>query len=148
MIYKFIQYTVLFLIISYFFAISLVFALNKMYTNLVFLCISCFWYRNIFSKKDGNCIAMKLTCLLYDLQADLVLFTGMLIPLLVVSKWCNLYTVDFIMLGKIVKFFFFISGDFGNENVELVRSISNLKLPKAMILGNHDSWTTQTFSEK
>ncbi|XP_074570753.1 uncharacterized protein LOC141827417 isoform X2 [Curcuma longa] len=40
------------------------------------------------------------------------------------------------------------TGDFGNENVELVRSISNLKLPKAMILGNHDSWTTQTFSEK
>ncbi|XP_042422798.1 uncharacterized protein LOC122010358 isoform X1 [Zingiber officinale] len=40
------------------------------------------------------------------------------------------------------------TGDFGNENVELVRSISNLKLPKAVILGNHDSWTTQTFSEK
>ncbi|XP_042465603.1 uncharacterized protein LOC122048060 [Zingiber officinale] len=39
-------------------------------------------------------------------------------------------------------------GDFGYENVELVRSISNLKLPKAVILGNHDSWTTQTFSEK
>ncbi|KAG6523094.1 hypothetical protein ZIOFF_012947 [Zingiber officinale] len=40
------------------------------------------------------------------------------------------------------------AGDFGYENVELVRSISNLKLPKAVILGNHDSWTTQTFSEK
>ncbi|CAD5186294.1 unnamed protein product [Musa acuminata subsp. malaccensis] len=40
------------------------------------------------------------------------------------------------------------SGDFGNENVELVRSISSLKFPKAAILGNHDCWTTQKFSEK
>nr|XP_009380800.1 PREDICTED: uncharacterized protein LOC103969096 [Musa acuminata subsp. malaccensis] len=40
------------------------------------------------------------------------------------------------------------TGDFGNENVELVRSISSLKFPKAAILGNHDCWTTQKFSEK
>ncbi|WOL08651.1 hypothetical protein Cni_G17404 [Canna indica] len=40
------------------------------------------------------------------------------------------------------------TGDYGNENVELVRSISNLKFPKAAILGNHDCWTTQKFSEK
>ncbi|KAI3997905.1 hypothetical protein MKX01_036807 [Papaver californicum] len=40
------------------------------------------------------------------------------------------------------------TGDFGNENVELVRSVSELKLPKAVILGNHDCWTTQQFSQK
>ncbi|KAI7728547.1 hypothetical protein M8C21_001065, partial [Ambrosia artemisiifolia] len=40
------------------------------------------------------------------------------------------------------------SGDFGNENVELVRSIAALKMAKAAILGNHDAWNTQNFSEK
>jgi hypothetical protein len=40
------------------------------------------------------------------------------------------------------------AGDYGNENVELVRSISNLKMPKAAILGNHDCWNTHQFSEK
>ncbi|XP_078157946.1 calcineurin-like metallo-phosphoesterase superfamily protein [Carex rostrata] len=40
------------------------------------------------------------------------------------------------------------TGDYGNENVELVRSISNLKMPKAAILGNHDCWHTHQFSEK
>ncbi|XP_026426884.1 uncharacterized protein LOC113322913 isoform X2 [Papaver somniferum] len=40
------------------------------------------------------------------------------------------------------------TGDFGNENVELVKSVSELKLPKAVILGNHDCWTTQQFSQK
>ncbi|OVA01351.1 hypothetical protein BVC80_1797g40 [Macleaya cordata] len=40
------------------------------------------------------------------------------------------------------------AGDFGNENVELVRSVANLKLAKAVILGNHDSWKTHQFSEK
>ncbi|CAN1745967.1 hypothetical protein LINPERHAP1_LOCUS2631 [Linum perenne] len=40
------------------------------------------------------------------------------------------------------------TGDFGNENVELVQSIADLKFPKAAILGNHDSWTTQKFSSK
>ncbi|XP_010265658.1 PREDICTED: uncharacterized protein LOC104603343 isoform X2 [Nelumbo nucifera] len=38
--------------------------------------------------------------------------------------------------------------DFGNENVELVRSIADLKIAKAVILGNHDSWNTQQFSKK
>ncbi|EYU23659.1 hypothetical protein MIMGU_mgv1a026189mg [Erythranthe guttata] len=38
------------------------------------------------------------------------------------------------------------TGDFGNENVDLVRSISNLDFPKAIILGNHDAWRTQKFS--
>ncbi len=32
------------------------------------------------------------------------------------------------------------AGDFGEENVELVRDISNLDFPKAVILGNHDAW--------
>ncbi|XP_072981052.1 uncharacterized protein [Typha angustifolia] len=40
------------------------------------------------------------------------------------------------------------TGDYGNENVELVRSISNLNLPKAAILGNHDCWNTHQFSQK
>lgn len=40
------------------------------------------------------------------------------------------------------------TGDFGNENVKLVRSIAALKMAKAAILGNHDAWNTQSFSEK
>jgi uncharacterized protein (TIGR04168 family) len=35
-------------------------------------------------------------------------------------------------------------GDFGNESVEVVRAISQLDLPKAAILGNHDAWFTAT----
>ncbi|MGF1478867.1 MAG: TIGR04168 family protein [Cyanophyceae cyanobacterium] len=31
-------------------------------------------------------------------------------------------------------------GDFGNEAVDVVRSIAALDLPKAAILGNHDAW--------
>ncbi len=33
-------------------------------------------------------------------------------------------------------------GDFGNESVEIVRQIAALNIPKAAILGNHDSWYT------
>ncbi|KAM7268156.1 hypothetical protein ACFE04_010322 [Oxalis oulophora] len=40
------------------------------------------------------------------------------------------------------------TGDFGNENVELVESIARLDFPKAVILGNHDAWGTQQFSSK
>ncbi|KAL5700168.1 hypothetical protein ACHQM5_025649 [Ranunculus cassubicifolius] len=40
------------------------------------------------------------------------------------------------------------TGDFGNENVQLVRSIAKLEIAKAAILGNHDSWTTHQFSGK
>ncbi|XP_006656708.2 uncharacterized protein LOC102719776 [Oryza brachyantha] len=40
------------------------------------------------------------------------------------------------------------TGDYGNENVQLVKSISELQLPKAAILGNHDCWHTYQFSEK
>lgn len=39
-------------------------------------------------------------------------------------------------------------GDFGNENVEIVQSVAELEFPKAVILGNHDSWKTQEFSGK
>lgn len=39
-------------------------------------------------------------------------------------------------------------GDFGDENVEVVRSIANLEFAKAVILGNHDSWFTRQFSER
>ncbi len=35
-------------------------------------------------------------------------------------------------------------GDFGNEAVEVVRSVSQIDLPKAVILGNHDAWFTAT----
>ena len=35
-------------------------------------------------------------------------------------------------------------GDFGNEAVEIVRSIAALDLPKAVVLGNHDAWYTAT----
>ena len=31
-------------------------------------------------------------------------------------------------------------GDFGNESVEVVRSISAVETPKATIMGNHDAW--------
>lgn len=31
-------------------------------------------------------------------------------------------------------------GDFGNESVEVVRRIAALEMPKAAIMGNHDSW--------
>lgn len=34
------------------------------------------------------------------------------------------------------------AGDFGNENVDVVRDVSKLDLPKAAILGNHDCWQT------
>ncbi|ONK59560.1 uncharacterized protein A4U43_C08F7720 [Asparagus officinalis] len=40
------------------------------------------------------------------------------------------------------------TGDYGNENVELVRSISILDIPKSVILGNHDAWRTHQFSER
>lgn len=33
-------------------------------------------------------------------------------------------------------------GDFGNESVEVVRTIASLDLPKAAIMGNHDAWYT------
>ncbi|XP_039071530.1 uncharacterized protein LOC120218699 isoform X2 [Hibiscus syriacus] len=39
-------------------------------------------------------------------------------------------------------------GDFDNENDKLVQNVAVLKLPKAVILGNHDSWSTQQFSSK
>lgn len=35
-------------------------------------------------------------------------------------------------------------GDFGNESVEVVRSIAALDLPKAAIFGNHDAWYSAT----
>ncbi|KAK9101783.1 hypothetical protein Sjap_019037 [Stephania japonica] len=40
------------------------------------------------------------------------------------------------------------TGDFGEENLELVRSVAELQMPKAVILGNHDCWWTSKFSEK
>ncbi|KAI6682425.1 hypothetical protein NL676_036306 [Syzygium grande] len=40
------------------------------------------------------------------------------------------------------------TGDFGDENVEVVRSVAKLEFAKAVILGNHDSWFTQQYSGK
>ncbi|KAL6226167.1 hypothetical protein ACLB2K_000131 [Fragaria x ananassa] len=39
-----------------------------------------------------------------------------------------------------------MAGDFGEENIELVRSVANLEFSKAVILGNHDAWHTKKFS--
>ncbi|ACB49439.1 metallophosphoesterase [Crocosphaera subtropica ATCC 51142] len=33
-------------------------------------------------------------------------------------------------------------GDFGNESVPVVRKISEVSIPKAVIMGNHDAWYT------
>ncbi|KAH9806418.1 calcineurin-like metallo-phosphoesterase superfamily protein [Citrus sinensis] len=81
------------------------------------------------------------------LKPDLVLFTGMFSsPFLF---------INLILLGACIFVFFsdgFILfapmplGDFGNENVEIVQSVAELEFPKAVILGNHDSWKTQEFS--
>lgn len=35
-------------------------------------------------------------------------------------------------------------GDFGNESVEVVRQVAAIKLPKAVMLGNHDAWYSAT----
>lgn len=53
-------------------------------------------------------------------------------------------------IGRIISSLHFVlaSGDFGNENVDLVRSIADLEITKAVILGNHDAWNTQKFSGK
>ncbi|XP_010536988.1 PREDICTED: uncharacterized protein LOC104811841 isoform X2 [Tarenaya hassleriana] len=40
------------------------------------------------------------------------------------------------------------TGDFGEENVPLVQSVSLLPFPKAVILGNHDAWYTHDLSRQ
>ncbi|MBW4524176.1 MAG: TIGR04168 family protein [Phormidium tanganyikae FI6-MK23] len=35
-------------------------------------------------------------------------------------------------------------GDFGNESVNLVKQITEMQIPKAAILGNHDAWYSAT----
>jgi uncharacterized protein (TIGR04168 family) len=39
-------------------------------------------------------------------------------------------------------------GDYGNEAVDIVRQISQLALPKAAIMGNHDAWYSVTAKGK
>jgi uncharacterized protein (TIGR04168 family) len=39
-------------------------------------------------------------------------------------------------------------GDYGNEAVDIVRQISQLDLPKAAIMGNHDAWYSVTAKGK
>ncbi|KHN22094.1 hypothetical protein glysoja_033408 [Glycine soja] len=36
--------------------------------------------------------------------------------------------------------------DFGEENLEVIKSVVNLEFAKAVILGNHDAWFTKQFS--
>ncbi|XP_027919877.1 uncharacterized protein LOC114178265 [Vigna unguiculata] len=38
------------------------------------------------------------------------------------------------------------TGDFGDENLEVVQSVANVEFAKAVILGNHDAWFTRQFS--
>nr|XP_007154915.1 hypothetical protein PHAVU_003G158400g [Phaseolus vulgaris]ESW26909.1 hypothetical protein PHAVU_003G158400g [Phaseolus vulgaris] len=38
------------------------------------------------------------------------------------------------------------TGDFGDENVEVVQNVANIEFAKAVILGNHDAWFTKQFS--
>lgn len=73
------------------------------------------------------------------------------LPLASASTWL----VIFIFLCKsifmlLLAFSFppFFLGDFGEENIELVRSVANLEFAKAVILGNHDAWHTKKFSGK
>lgn len=51
---------------------------------------------------------------------------------------------DAVMLHSLQADLALFVGDFGNEAVEVVRSIAALDLPKAAILGNHDAWYTAT----
>lgn len=51
---------------------------------------------------------------------------------------------DEIALKKLGADLVLLVGDFGNEAVNVVRSIANLSLPKAAIFGNHDAWYTAT----
>lgn len=71
-------------------------------------------------------------------------------PCLVFAHYFSIYSVAIYVGDMLYLFlpFYYISGDFGNENVELVKTISNLNMPKAAILGNHDSWSTRQFNHK
>ncbi|EFJ32336.1 hypothetical protein SELMODRAFT_227655 [Selaginella moellendorffii] len=40
------------------------------------------------------------------------------------------------------------TGDFGNEDVELVEEVSKLDMAKAVILGNHDCWYSGRYASK
>lgn len=35
-------------------------------------------------------------------------------------------------------------GDFGNESIDVVRQVARLRIPKAVVLGNHDAWYSAT----
>ncbi|XP_059635450.1 uncharacterized protein LOC132277626 isoform X2 [Cornus florida] len=59
--------------------------------------------------------------------------------------WCYLQACPFLFAVYPLDA---MAGDFGNENVDLVRSIADLKFAKAVILGNHDAWSTQQFAER
>ncbi|KAL0552714.1 hypothetical protein IC582_011835 [Cucumis melo] len=84
------------------------------------------------------------------LQPDLVLFTGRFFSLYLLSCVLCFFPLPY----ESVAYVHFLPhwkkacGDFGEENVELVRSIADLKFAKAAILGNHDAWFTPCFSQE
>ncbi|MGF1525074.1 MAG: TIGR04168 family protein [Leptolyngbyaceae cyanobacterium] len=51
---------------------------------------------------------------------------------------------DAVMLHSLQVDLVLFVGDFGNEAVEVVRSIAALDIPKAAIFGNHDAWYSAT----
>ncbi|MEL7315937.1 MAG: TIGR04168 family protein, partial [Cyanobacteria bacterium J06559_3] len=51
---------------------------------------------------------------------------------------------DAVMLRSLQVDLVLLVGDFGNEAVEVVRSIARLDIPKAAIFGNHDAWYSAT----
>ncbi|MFN5857025.1 MAG: TIGR04168 family protein [Pseudanabaenaceae cyanobacterium] len=53
---------------------------------------------------------------------------------------------DYAALTRLDVDFVLFVGDFGNEALDLVRTIAQMPLPKALIFGNHDAWYTATES--
>ncbi|KAK6274021.1 hypothetical protein POUND7_011104 [Theobroma cacao] len=89
------------------------------------------------------------------LKPDLVLFTGRFLishcistPMSAMCGSSFVVSVLYILLALNFESNRKDTCDFGNENVELVQNVAALNFPKAVILGNHDSWNTQQFSGK
>lgn len=54
--------------------------------------------------------------------------------------WWNRRDVDYLVGGEQSQVLFV--GDFGDEDVDIVRTIASLDAPKSVILGNHDAWAS------
>jgi uncharacterized protein (TIGR04168 family) len=57
------------------------------------------------------------------------------------SQWS---LTDNQLLPKLAVDLVLFVGDFGNEDVSIAKIVSELELPKAVILGNHDAWFSAT----